>query len=218
MKISTYTDDNLGAGQTWFYKIQAYNGVTRDSDLSDAVGSSTLPSSVPIFMQTDARWSGNQMGSPFYTIGSYGCVTTSIAMLLKYYGYDTDPGQLSAWIVNQRGYTDGFLDFTVIRAWDDNKIVLVGPYSWQNVPADMTVIDLLLEQDVPVLVKLKLVTTPSNGYGYHWVLITKKVNGIYKINDPYFSNSFELNNNSHFVDTNDIAKAIYGAVTYRQGF
>jgi ABC-type bacteriocin/lantibiotic exporter with double-glycine peptidase domain len=38
------------------------------------------------------------------TIGSIGCAMTCTAMILKYYGVDTDPKQLNSWLNANKGY------------------------------------------------------------------------------------------------------------------
>jgi hypothetical protein len=157
------------------------------------------------------------MGSAGYKLKAYGCVTSSIAMTLSYYGYATDPGLLNTWIISKNGYLEGALDFTVIENWDNDKISLTGPYNWVSVKADMTIIDNLLTKDVPVLVKVELTSVPSSGYKYHWVLITEKTAGNYMINDPVFS-ATQLNGNPNFLYTNDLPRAIYAAVAYERVF
>lgn len=45
--------------------------------------------------QRDKRWSSLQLGKSNVTVGSHGCVITSIAMFSDWYGEYKDPGTLS---------------------------------------------------------------------------------------------------------------------------
>jgi hypothetical protein len=65
----------------------------------------------PFFSQRDPNWQNDPMidedGQNCGTIWEYGCAMTSIAMVLKYYGVDTDPGKLNAWLNENNGYASG---------------------------------------------------------------------------------------------------------------
>jgi uncharacterized protein YvpB len=77
------------------------------SQLSLSTGTPT----VPFFSQRDQRWKDDpiidETGIMQGTIGSIGCAMTSTAMILKYYGVDTDPKQLNSWLNANKGYAVG---------------------------------------------------------------------------------------------------------------
>jgi hypothetical protein len=50
---------------------------------------------VPIFSQNDPAWRHHVMQTWGDTIGDFGCALTSTAMILSYYGVDTNPAQLN---------------------------------------------------------------------------------------------------------------------------
>jgi hypothetical protein len=50
---------------------------------------------VPIFSQNDPAWRHHVMQTWGDTIGDFGCALTSTAMILAYYGIDTDPARLN---------------------------------------------------------------------------------------------------------------------------
>lgn len=64
---------------------------------------------VPLFGQRDSRWFSKILGTGGTTIGDYGCLLTSIAMLAKYFGKDTDPDRLNTALIGVKGFLNGNL-------------------------------------------------------------------------------------------------------------
>jgi hypothetical protein len=63
---------------------------------------------VPYFNQLDGAWSNIRLGTcNGITIGSHGCVITSVAMIFKYYGVNLDPKSFDEWLTYNGGYIDG---------------------------------------------------------------------------------------------------------------
>jgi len=109
----TFGDERLPGPTTWY---------TFDVDRMAVVSKSQLrptlvaeqPSSVPCFQQCDARWGGQQLGTcANTTLCSSGCAVTAVAMIFRYFGVDTDPGRLNAWLTSNGGYEQGCL----LRWW-----------------------------------------------------------------------------------------------------
>ena len=50
---------------------------------------------VPHFSQCDSGWGSGQLGGDGPTICSTGCALASAAMVMAYYGVDTDPKRLN---------------------------------------------------------------------------------------------------------------------------
>ena len=50
---------------------------------------------VPYFSQCDSRWGSDRLGGDGPTICGMGCALTSAAMVMAYYGVDTDPKRLN---------------------------------------------------------------------------------------------------------------------------
>ncbi len=66
-----------------------------------------FPASVPVFNQRDPRWAHLPLGTDMSdTIGSHGCVLTSVAMVQRFYGVATDPPSLNRWLVDNQGYIE----------------------------------------------------------------------------------------------------------------
>jgi hypothetical protein len=78
---------------------------------------------VPYFSQCDSRWGGDRLGGDGPTICSQGCALTSAAMVMAYYGADTDPQKLNN-AIGRVGYADQSVafgehdDLPVIGDWD----------------------------------------------------------------------------------------------------
>src|SRR3954469_18031756 len=60
---------------------------------------------VPLFRQGDAQWRADLLGPTPATIGAEGCALSSAAMVLSYYGVDTDPHRLNEFLIGNGGYT-----------------------------------------------------------------------------------------------------------------
>jgi Peptidase_C39 like family len=74
--------------------------------MSSGIASADIMLNVPTFDQTDSRWASDPLGlgTCTETIGSSGCVVTSVAMVLKYYGIQTDPKDLNSFLKINAGY------------------------------------------------------------------------------------------------------------------
>ena len=96
---------------------------------------------VPYFIQCDQRWASDKLGGDGPTICSQGCALTSAAMVMAYYGVDTDPKRLNN-AIGRAGYADQSVafgepdDLPVIGDWDgdgDDNIGLYRPDSTTGV-------------------------------------------------------------------------------------
>lgn len=134
----------------------------------------TLP--VPIFAQGDPRWKNDLLGPTEATLHAEGCAVASAAMVLAFYGVDTDPGRLNAFLKEtEGGYTpQGWIYWekaaeiepggTIEKAYEDDP-------SYAR-------IDWNLLQGNPVIVRVKL---PRNN---HFVVIAGKNGFEYLVADP----------------------------------
>src|SRR5438128_1405846 len=59
---------------------------------------------VPQFRQGDPRWRNDPLGKTPGTLGAEGCAVASAAMVLKFYGVETDPQQLNNFLTTHGGY------------------------------------------------------------------------------------------------------------------
>ena len=130
---------------------------------------------VPIFRQNDPAWATDQLGPTEDTIASHGCAVSSAAMVLEYYGIDTDPQRLNAFLKTVDGYTpQGWI------YWE--KAAEVAPdrvrHAYEDLPS-YWLIDSNLARGNPVIVRLKM-PHGSN----HFVVIAGKDGFDYLTRDP----------------------------------
>ena len=130
---------------------------------------------VPQLFQGDDKWSGDYLAATDGTIGGEGCAITSIAMIFKYYGIDTDPQRLNWFLDTNGGYTpEGWV------YWE--KAALIAPDRVKHIYEDLPsyyLIDSNLARGNPVIVKLKLRSGVT-----HFVVIAGKEGWDYLIRDP----------------------------------
>lgn len=152
------------------------------SALFSAVAAADVRLNVPMYDQQDEAWSGDQLGEcKDTTVGSAGCAITSIAMVFKYYGVDTDPQDMNNWLIKEN-YYDGGCDVEWRFADDRDEIV-----EWiGDPPADLDLIKSELDNRYPVIAKVMIPI--SKGETGHYVVVTgysETETGLkFYINDP----------------------------------
>ena len=131
---------------------------------------------VPIFAQGDPRWKDDLLGPTEATLHAEGCAVASAAMVLAYYGVDTDPGRLNAFLKEiEGGYTEqGWIYWEKAAEIDPDGRT---EKAYEDDPSYAR-IDWNLLQGNPVIVRLKL---PNNN---HFVVIAGKDGFEYLVADP----------------------------------
>jgi hypothetical protein len=130
---------------------------------------------VPAFQQDDPRWSLQLLGPTIDTVGQEGCALTSAAMVLSFYGIDTDPQRLNAFLNTNGGYTpNGWL------YWEKAAAIAPGRVekAYEDLPS-YALIDQNLLAGNPVIVRLTL----RNGT-IHFVVVVGKQGWDYLTRDP----------------------------------
>ncbi|PXF60985.1 MAG: hypothetical protein C4B59_06445 [Candidatus Methanogaster sp.] len=132
---------------------------------------------LPYFSQCDSRWESDKLGGDGPTICSQGCALTSAAMVMVYYGVDTDPKRLNN-AIGRGGYDAGYnIYWSAVRNVCHDEINQI-EYSPGTVkPFDTTVLNTHLDAKHPVIVNV----------GGHFVVVTGRSDGTYYINDPISS-------------------------------
>lgn len=129
--------------------------------------------------QVDPRWKDVQLGTSSSTIGGYGCLVTSVAMMLDYYGYTVDPAELDTMLTDNAGYANGNL-----LVWGAIPAIFPGVTydgKWEGSRND--VIDKCLAEGKPVLIHVDFVPSTAT-IEQHWCLVVGKDSNGYIINDP----------------------------------
>jgi hypothetical protein len=137
--------------------------------------------SIAVMGQQESAWAGAPLGtSPTESIASAGCAITSVTMMLRYYGMNTDPGAFNAWLTANGGYAyDDQLIWDAVTRYSGGRVGFSG---WLG--ADLGVIQAELDAGRPVVAEVRL------GDNQHFVLLTGyATEGGILINDPWFADS-----------------------------
>jgi len=179
---SSYSDTALATSTTYYYKVRSYNLAGHSGHSNEA-----CCINVPIFKQCDSSWEGNQLGScSGKTVCSHGCAVTSVAMVLKYYGVDTNPGDLNTWLANSSGYVND-CDIVWERAADRSGGSVEWAEKYTTDPNDWGRYSTNLSDQV----KWEI----NHGYpcvgraNSHFVVINGYSDSLYSVNNPYHDDS-----------------------------
>jgi len=147
------------------------------------------PLELNLMSQKDSKWSSDKLGTSSITIGAYGCLITSVAMICNYYGKETNPGKINQDLINVNGYAnDNLLKFASIETVYPD--IIVDWESYLSNPTDKQ-IDTVLKSNIPVIVQVDYKPdTPA--LDQHWVVIIGKDKNGYLIADPINGNMIYL--------------------------
>lgn len=130
---------------------------------------------VPHFCQHDPRWKQDRLGWTDGTLGGEGCAVTASAMVLKYYGVDTDPQRLNNYLSATGGYTrEGWIYWEAAANLAPGRV----RKAYED-PPSFCLIDWNLIHGNPVIARVRL-----SGGITHFVVVTGKNGFDYLINDP----------------------------------
>ena len=130
---------------------------------------------VALFLQGDEVWGRDHLGNSPRTMGQVGCAVTSAAMILRYYGLDTDPGRLNTFLRESGGYDENNdLRWEGPAALSPDRVKHV----YEDLPS-YHLIDSNLQSGNPVIVRLRL----ADGIT-HFVVVMGKQGFDYLIRDP----------------------------------
>lgn len=131
---------------------------------------------VPPFRQADQRWRTNTFGAANDTLGSAGCAIASAAMVMTFYGFDTDPGRLNAILQTNGGFVGpGWLVWEKAAEFTGGAVEKM----YEDDPS-YGLMDDQLEQGNPVIVRLR----PPDMGTTHFVVVMGKRGFDYLIRDP----------------------------------
>ena len=140
---------------------------------------------IKLFSQRDPLWKADKLGTSTSTLGSFGCLVTCAASMLRYFGNDTDPGRLNKLLTDKGLYYNGNL-----FVFDSLDALFSVKIDWNNFidcadkPAPLDKVDALLNQKRPVIVKVDF-DVDDEDVDQHWVMIVGKEGGSYIILDPW---------------------------------
>lgn len=132
--------------------------------------------------QNDEAWKTASLGFSTETIGGWGCLLTSVTMMLNGIGYSETPLTVNQKMKNAGGFQGAFFIPSVL------------PYVWPNAayrdmqpcetwPAPIAQIDAAVAQGKPVI--LQVDWNKQAGIQTHFVLVKEKKGNDYSLYDPY---------------------------------
>jgi hypothetical protein len=135
-----------------------------------------------ILYQNDEKWKNTKLGHSSETIGGWGCLLTSVTMMLNGIGYNETPETVNEKMKKAGGFQGAFFIPSVL------------PYVWPNCayrdmqpcesfPAPIAQIDAALAAGKPVI--LQVDWNKQTGIQTHFVLVKEKKGNDYVLYDPY---------------------------------
>ena len=135
------------------------------------------------YSQQDPQWSAKLLGfDNAITIGSAGCLLTSMAMVCSVYGFTETPDTLN----NKMKAVQGFQGPLIMPSSIAQALpgMLYANYIQSaNQPAPLAEIDVALAQGQPVIVEVDF--SPAQGLQNHWIVLVSKQGSDYAIADPW---------------------------------
>ncbi len=135
------------------------------------------------YSQRDPKWSAKLLGfDNSITIGTAGCLLTSMAMVCSVYGFTETPDTLNDKMKAVQGY-QGPLIMPYLIAQALPGMIYANYIQSNNQPAPLAEIDAALAQGQPVIVEVDF--SPAQGLQNHWVVLVSKQGSDYAIADPW---------------------------------
>ena len=167
--------------------------------------------------QNDPAWKSVPLGNQTKeTIGSWGCLMTSMTMLLAAAGYEETPATVNQKMKANGGFQDALIIPAVLPVlWP--KVTYRGFDDWSNTPAPLDRLDAALSAGKPVIVQVDW--NPDKGIQTHWVVLKERKGADYAIYDPYMYTGDGparevLLTQRYKYQGSDLTVAISGAVWY----
>lgn len=143
------------------------------------------------YSQRDSRWAYDSIGNSPYNIFTSGCLVSSVAMVHKYYGFDTKPSDIAD---KNSNFFYGMM-----------RVPWPGPggrsYTMLGWGYPGSAIDKELKNDNPVIVGV----TANNSAGTHFIVLYEGKDGDYKMNDPIWGPDLDFQD---YYSTNQIFEAV----------
>ena len=132
--------------------------------------------------QNDEKWKAVKLGNSSETIGGWGCLLTSVTMMLNGVGYSETPVTVNDKMKNAGGFQGAFFIPSVLPfVWPNSAYRDMQPC--ENSPAPIAQIDSALAAGKPVI--LQVDWNKQAGIQTHFVLVKEKKGNDYILYDPY---------------------------------
>ena len=132
--------------------------------------------------QNDEKWKNTKLGNSSETIGGWGCLLTSVTMMLNGIGYKETPETVNEKMKGAGGFQGAFFIPSVLPfVWPNCAYRDMQPC--ESFPAPIAQIDAAVAQGKPVI--LQVDWNKQAGIQTHFVLVKEKKGDDYVLYDPY---------------------------------
>jgi hypothetical protein len=132
--------------------------------------------------QNDEKWKNTKLGNSSETIGGWGCLLTSVTMMLNGIGYNETPETVNEKMKKAGGFQGAFFIPSVLPfVWPNCAYRDMQPC--ENFPAPLAQIDAAVAAGKPVI--LQVDWNKQVGIQTHFVLVKEKKGNDYVLYDPY---------------------------------
>jgi len=132
--------------------------------------------------QNDEKWKRTSLGNSTETIGGWGCLLTSVTMMLNGIGYNETPETVNEKMKSVGGFQGAFFIPSVLPyVWPNCAYRDMQPC--ENSPAPTAQIDAAVAAGKPVI--LQVDWNKQAGIQTHFVLVKEKKGDDYSLYDPY---------------------------------
>lgn len=134
-----------------------------------------LPDDGKTFLQKDKRWAADQLGASSGTLGSHGCLVTSVAMACSNLGVKLTPQELNTRLKKADGFLpQGWVVWNALPKVSDGKLTA----DYHSKPSHVVMDEALASGAYPVVKYFLL------GGIQHWCVIVGKDDEEYLARDP----------------------------------
>jgi len=132
--------------------------------------------------QNDEKWKNVKLGNSTETIGGWGCLLTSVTMMLNGIGYNETPETVNEKMKKAGGFQGAlFMPSMLSYVWSNSLYRDMQPC--ESSPAPLAQIDAAVAAGKPVI--LQVDWNKQQGIQTHFVLVKEKKGNDYVLYDPY---------------------------------
>jgi len=132
--------------------------------------------------QNDEKWKNTKLGNSNETIGGWGCLLTSVTMMLNGMGYNETPETVNDKMKSVGGYQGAFFIPSMLPYAYPN-VIYKDMQPCESFPAPVAQIDAAVATGKPVI--LQVDWNKQAGIQTHFVLVKEKQGDDYILYDPY---------------------------------
>jgi len=132
--------------------------------------------------QNDEKWKNTKLGLSNETIGGWGCLLTSVTMMLNGMGYNETPETVNEKMKSKDGFQGAFFIPSMLP-YAYPGLIYNGMQPCENAPAPIGQIDAAIAAGKPVI--LQVDWNKQAGIQTHFVLVKERKGNDYVLYDPY---------------------------------